>query len=114
MYHLLDGSKQQSFADIFDQKLIVSAEAVTLNKAIASGNFGAVYRAFLKDKDGVIDVVALKSVRDTKVKKQKDDARLALLKKEGAIMRKFNHKNVILLKVMYPVLKMAKYNFMSG
>jgi len=41
----------------------------------------------------------VKTVKDIKTKKHKDDARLTLMKKEGLSMRKLKHKNVISLKV---------------
>jgi len=48
----LEASKQGSFSDQFDSKLMISAEQLQMNKPIASGNFGAVYRAHLTPADG--------------------------------------------------------------
>ena len=80
---------------------MIPTEKLTLNRPIASGEFGAVYRAQLSKDDGGVAFVAVKTVKDIKTKKHKDDARLTLMKKEGLSMRKLKHKNVMSLKVTF-------------
>ena len=90
MNNILD---EEMVSLLAQEKILVDRSRLTLGHVLGSGQFGRVFKGFLKNETGEHVTVAVKTLHNRSAWNDEDDGRVFL--EEGLMMKDFQHDNVL-------------------